>query len=1052
VSPLQTFISRPVFTGMLTLTVLVFGIQSYPKIGVDQFPDVEFPIVTVLTVLPGADPEAIERTVTKPLEEALNTLPGLDTLRSVNVENVSQIIVRFDLERDVDVAAQDVRDAVQATLSKLPREIQTPIVQKFDVGAVPVATLAFSAPLPIERLTQVAEDLVKPSIQQLEGVGAVELIGGRKREITVVIDPQALKAYGLAPGDVAQAIRAQSVDVPGGRTLEPGVERVVKLAAEARSVEDLRAVVVASPGGTPVRLGQVAQVLDGPAEARSSAALGGESAIGLVVRKQSGANTVKVSERLKERLPEIQAQLPAGSRVTMVVDGARFIRASISSVQEDMILGGILAVVVVLLFLRNFRSTLVSAVALPTAIIGTFAVMHALHFTFNVITMLALTLSIGLLIDDAIVVIENIVRHIEEGETPWEAARKGTGEIALAVLAVTLAVVAVFVPVAFMEGLMGQFFYQFGVTVAVAVLISYAVSMTLTPMLSARVLRAHVAHGRVFAAIEAVLTGVEAFYRRALAWVLAHRAVTVVGAVGLLVLTVVLGSFLKFTFLPQQDMSQAKVTLELPSGTTLEETRAQLDDLAAQVRRVPGVVDTFATAGGGALEEVNKGEIVANLVPIRDRAFRQDEFKEHLRRTLRSSPAAKLTVQDYNPMAGGGNRAQAVQFNLRSTDSAALLAAVEKTRLHMLKNPGLADVDSTWRTGKPQLDVAVDRERAASLGIPAGALGQNLRALMGGDKVADFHEGGETYDIKVRLPPAVLADPAALGGVPVRAPNGQLVELRTIAEVRPAVGPSQIEHQAQVRQVTLLADLKGYSLGEAMTYLTDFADRELPATVQHDFEGQGRELGKAGKAFLLALLLGVVLVYIILAAQFESLVHPFTIMMSLPFAVIGGIAGLLVARQYLSMMSMIGFIMLMGLVTKNGILLVEFTNQLRAKGRSTTEALLEAGPIRLRPILMTSVAMIAGMIPVALARGDGAETRVPMAVAIIGGLITSTALTLGIVPVVYSLVDQVRNRVMRIGASRVEAPPTAAEAALAVIHGRAAADDDAPAEAEPAAK
>ncbi len=1010
-NPIRTFISRPVFTGMLTLVVLVFGLVAYPRIGVDQFPDVEFPVVTVTTILPGADPEAIERTVTEPLEEALNTLPGLDRLRSVNVENVSQIIIQFDLERKVDVAAQDVRDKVQATLSKLPREIQAPVVQKLDIGAIPVVTLAFSAPLPIERLTKVAEDVVKPSLQQIQGVGSVDLLGGRKREITIVVDPDLAKGYGLAPSDVVAGVRAQSIDVPGGRTLEPGIERSVKLAGEVRSVDALRALVIASPGGTPVRLGQVAQVLDGPAEARSSAELDGASAVGLVLRKQSGANTVHVAEAVKNALGRIESQLPKGSRVSVVVDGAKFIRASISSVQEDMIIGGILAVLVVLLFLRNFRSTLVAAVALPTAIIGTFAVMRWLGFTFNVITMLALTLSIGLLIDDAIVVIENIVRHVEEGDSPWDAARKGTSQIALAVLAVTLAVVAVFVPVAFMEGVVGRFFYQFGVTVAVAILISYFVSMTLTPMFSARVLKAHASHGRVFAAIERGLGAVDTTYRRALAWVLSHRALTAAAAGGVFVLTavLVLSGVLKSTFLPQQDMSMVKVTVELPSGTALEETRVQLRDVARQIRAVPGVKQTFTTAGGGALEEVNKGEITVDLVPVKQRTYGQQDFKEYLRRTLRVSPAAVLAVQDYNAMAGGGNRAQPVQFNLRSTNFDDLLRAVEKTREAMRRNVGLADVDTTWRGGKPQLDVVVDRERAASLGIPAAALGQNVRALMGGDKVADFHESGDTYDIKVRLPPAILADPGALGSVPVRAPaTGQLVELRTIADVRASLGPSQIEHQAQVRQVTLLADLKHYGVGQAVAYLNDFAKKELPPSVQYDFEGQARELGKAGKAFVLALLLGVVLVYIILAAQFESLVHPVTIMVSLPLAVIGGVLGLLITNQYMSMLAMIGFIMLMGLVTKNGILLVEFTNQLRAQGKSTHEALLEAGPVRLRPILMTSVAMIAGMIPVALARGDGAESRVPMAVAIIGGLLTSTVLTLAVVPVVYSLFDQLR--------------------------------------------
>jgi len=1032
VNPIRVFISRPIFTGMLTLVLLVFGVVAYPRIGVDQMPEVEFPIVTVTTILPGADPEAIERTVTKPLEEALNTLPGLDTLRSVNVENVSQIVIRFELERKVDVAAQDVRDRVQATLSKLPREIETPIVEKFDIGAAPVGTLAFSAPLPIERLTQVAEDVLKPALQQIPGVGAVELAGGRKREITVVLDPKVLKGYGLTPADVVAALRAQSIDVPGGRTVEPGVERSVKLAAEMRSVEALRAVIVASPLGTPVRLGDVAEVRDGPAEARSAAQLAGKSAIGLVVTKQSGANTVQVAERVKESLAAVERQLPAGSHVAVVVDGARFIRSSIGAVQEDLVLGGILAVVVVLVFLRNVRSTLVSAVALPTAIVGTFAVMRALHFTFNVVTMLALTLSIGLLIDDAIVVIENVVRHLEHGESPPRAAERGTSEIALAVLAVTLAVVAVFVPVAFMEGLMGRFFYQFGVTVAVAVLISYLVSMTLTPMLSARLLQERAGQGPVSRAIERALRAVESVYRRALAFTLSHRALTVAGALLVLVLTGLLATRLQFTFLPSQDMSMVKVTLELPSGTSLAETERQLDDLARQAAAVPGVTDVFAVAGGGAREEVNKGEITVNFVPVERRTFRQDQLKEYLRRTLRVSPAAQLAVQDFSPVAGGGNRPQMVQFNIRSTDPRILLDSVEKVRRFMKANPGFVDVDTTWRSGKPQLDVQVDRERAASLGIPAAVLGQNVRALMGGDKVADFHEGGDTYDIKVRLPEAVRADPAALGAVPVRAPSGQVVELRTVASVEPALGPSQIEHQAQMRQVTLLADLRDYSLGEAMGALRGFADKELPATVTTDFEGQGRELGNAARAFLQALALGVVLVYIILAAQFESLVHPFTIMMSLPFAVIGGIAGLLVTGQYMSMMAMIGFIMLMGLVTKNGILLVEFTNQLRAAGRSTREALLEAGPIRLRPILMTTVAMIAGMVPVALARGDGAEIRVPMAVAIIGGLLTSTVLTLGIVPVVYSLLDDLQGRLRRARVAGAVAESRASGGAEAV--------------------
>jgi HAE1 family hydrophobic/amphiphilic exporter-1 len=495
--------------------------------------------------------------------------------------------------------------------------------------------------------------------------------------------------------------------------------------------------------------------------------------------------------------------------------------------------------------------------------------------------------------------------------------------------------------------------------------------------------------------------------------VLDHRLVTMGAASAVLVGTVFLAQFLQFTFIPQQDMSMVKVTLELPAGTPLAETKRQLDDLTAQVQTVPGVLEVLAIAGEGAAEEVNKGSMTVTLVPMSERTFGQQDFKEYVRKSLRTSPAATIAVQDFSPVAGGGNRPQPVQFNLRSSDHDALMAAVAKVQAKMKTNPGFADVDTTWRSGKPLLEVSVDRERAAALGIPAAVLGQNVRALLGGDKVTDFHDGGDSYEIKVRLPADVLADPAALGAIPVRTQTGQLVELRSIATVSPSFGPSQIEHQAQIRQVTMLADLKGLALGEAMTYLDTFAKKELPPTVTYDFEGQGRELKTAGEAFALALALGIVLIYIILAAQFESLIHPFTIMMSLPFAVIGGIAGLLVTGQYMSMMAMIGFIMLMGLVTKNGILLVEFTNQLKHQGKGTREALLEAGPIRLRPILMTTVAMIAGMIPVALARGDGAEMRVPMAVTIIGGLLTSTVLTLGIVPVVYSLFDGLRERLFK---------------------------------------
>ncbi|WP_233595593.1 MULTISPECIES: efflux RND transporter permease subunit [Corallococcus] len=1013
---LQTFIKHSVFTVMLMAAVVVFGLFAYPRIGVDQYPNVDIPVVTVTTLLPGADPESIEKNVTDPLEEALNTVSGVDELNSINLENVSQVTISFKLGTDVNVAAQDVRDRVQATLRSLPDDIETPVVEKFDIGAAPILTLSLSGALPVDELTRVAEDVVKPSLQSQPGVGSISVVGGRKREIQLVVDPQRLRGYGLAIGDVSQALQSQSVDLPGGRATQGGRERIVRLTAEARSVGEIGDIIVASPNGTTVRVRDVAAVVDGAQEARGVARSDTGAAIALVVRKQSGANTVQVAENVKESLAELNAELPEGVTVSTISDNSTTIRASIHAVQEDMLIGGVLSVVIVLLFLRDLRSTFVAAIALPVSVIGTFAVMALLGFTFNIITMLALTLSIGLLIDDAIVVIENIVRHLEEGKTPMQAALEGTRQIVIAVLAVTLAIVAVFIPVAFMEGTIGQFFYQFGVTVAVAVLISYAVSMTLTPMLSSRLLKAH-GHGgpknRVSAAIERMLVGMENGYRRILGGVLNRRGLAVAVAVGVLVLTLGMARFLKFTFIPPSDNGAVRVTLELPVGSTLDDTERELASVATQVRTLEGVKETFITAGGGTLEEVHKGEVLVNLVPRKERPFDQEAFKVRLRSALPQSPGVMLSVQDASGVGGGG-RTQQVQYVLRGTDWSQVVAANEKMLAVMKSNPGFTDIDTTFRSGKPQYDVRIDRERAAKLGVPAAQVGMALRSYLGRDEFMTYREGGETYDVKLRLPDATLASETALGQLTVRTTGGQLVELRNVANITPSEGPVQIDRQNQKRQITLLANLApGYTLGEGMSFLTAQAQQDLPKGVVGSFAGNAKEMGKTAVAFGTALGLGILLLYMILAAQFGSYIHPFTIMLSLPFALIGAIGALLLSGNALSMIALIGVIMLMGLVVKNGILLVDFTQQLRDAGRSARDALLEAAPVRLRPILMTTIAMVAGMIPVALAKGDGAETRVPMALVIIGGLITSTVLTLVVVPVVYSLLDGLSARFSR---------------------------------------
>lgn len=1011
--PIKVFIRRPVFTSMLILAAVVFGIFAFPRIGVDQFPDVEFPVVTVTVVRAGADPESMENDVADPLEEAINTLSGLEVLKSINVESVTQIVVQFELGKSVDVAAQEVRDRVQSQLMNLPDDIEAPVVEKFDIGSAPIMTLALSGPLPIEELTRIAEDQLKPLLQQQNGVGSVEIVGGREREIRVEVDPARLRSYGLSVTDVVATLQAQHLDVPGGRTNEPSRERTIKLTAQAASVEEIRNLVIPAPLPSPVRLHDVANVIDGPEEERSSAKLDGTPAIALVVRKQSGSNTVTVAEAIKGSLATISERLPNGAKVSIVNDGARFIRSSIEAVQHDLFIGGILAVVIVLFFLRNVASTFISALALPTSVIGTFAVMEALDFTFNNITMLALTLSIGLLIDDAIVVIENVVRHIEEGKSPLAAAYEGTKEIALAVFAVTLSIVAVFIPVAFMEGMVGQFFYQFGVTVAVAVMISFAASLTLTPMLSARLLKRHGEQNVIARAIERFLVAIETGYRKSLGFMLRRRALVMVGAVGVLFLTLGMARFIRATFIPPQDQGTFKLDVELPIGSNLAMTQDTLEGLVTQVRAVPGVESVFYSAGGGVQEEVHKGEIIVNLAPRKDRAYTQQDLMQYMRDNLAHPANVLVTAQEFQ--AVGGGRSQQVQFNIRGTNWDEVLESSEKVLEAMRAHGGFVDVDTTHRMGKPQLDVVIDRDRAASLGIPAASVGQTLRAFLGGDKVAEYREGGKTYEVRLRLPDEVRGDEEALGALTVRSAQGDLVELRNIASIQAGEGPTQIERQARERQITLLANLaQGFGLGDAMGFLNEYAATELPKTVITDFDGAGRELGRTAISFVTALLLGIILVYMILAAQFESLLDPFTIMMSLPFAVIGALGALLITGEFFSMFAMIGMIMLMGLVTKNGILLVDFTNQLKREGLSTYDALMKAGPLRLRPILMTTIAMIAGMIPPAIAQGDGAETRVGMAVAIIGGLITSTVLTLGVVPVVYSLLDGMRTRLSKL--------------------------------------
>lgn len=1010
-------IRRPVFAVMMITAMLVFGLLAYPRIGVDLFPNVEFPVVTVTAVYPGADPETMESKVADPIEEAINTLSGIKALRSTNLEGVSQVVVEFELDVPAEQAVQDIRDRVSGVTAKLPSGIDPPVIQKFDVGAAPIMSVALAGDLPARELSRLADKVVKERLQRVPGVGGIDLIGQRDREIQVLVDPARLAGRGVTVEDVGNAIRAQNMELPAGFFATGSRELTVKTKGEVKTAAEVGDVVIPSAPGAIVHVHDVADVVDGTEEARSASFLNGRSAISLVIRKQSGTNTVAVAHAVNKAIAEITPRIQrAGASLAVPTDNSKYIERSIHDVQFDLMFGAFLAVVIILLFLRDFRATLISAVAIPTSVIASFAFMQWMNFTFNNMTMLALSLSIGILIDDAIVVIENIHRHLEGGAPPMEAASHATAQIFLAVLATTSSILAVFVPVAFMKGIVGRFFFQFGLTVSVAVAVSMVVSFTLTPMLASRFLRQN--HGKKSAAsqlVEDALVKTDQAYGRLLGAALRHRALTLAAAFVALVGSFVLVSRVKTEFLPPEDRGQFNVNVELPTGTSLEATSEIAEAVAKDIRdHAPGVRHTLTTVGGGAQGQVNLAQIQVVLTSSKERPFTQQDLMAWVRARLGKVPDALVSVQEINVVGGQGFRSQPIQFYVRGADMNELVRATDALKKELATIPGLVDLDTTYRGGKPEVAIRIDRDQAADLGVPAASIATTIRALMAGDPVSQLKDGVDLYDITLRMPPELRSRIEDLSNLQVRSTTGAIVDLANVVHVERDEGPSQIERQARQRQITVLAGLQGLPLGEATKFVDAAAKKVVPPDLVTGFVGMADTMGESFMYMGIALFLAVVLVYMILAAQFDSFIQPFTIMLSLPLSVIGAFGALFLSRMTLNIFSMIGIIMLMGLVTKNAILLVDFTNQLRAEGKELVDALVQAGIVRLRPILMTTAAMVFGMTPVAMALSEGGETRAPMAVCVIGGLLTSTLLTLVVVPVVYSLADgMIHSRLFR---------------------------------------
>jgi hydrophobic/amphiphilic exporter-1 (mainly G- bacteria), HAE1 family len=1009
----EVSIRRPVFTAMVTIALMTLGLLGARNLGVDLYPNVEFPFVVVVTAYPGAGPEEVEQLVTKPIEEAVSGINGIDKVTSYSRDSVSTVVLEFKLKTDPQAAAADVRDKVAGVRGQLPTDVEDPIVQRFDPTAIPVLTYALSSTRDPAEARRIAEDVVKPRFEAVEGVAGVTVEGGLEREVHVYADPGKLEALGLSLAGLASQLGADAVDLPAGRITAGAAELSVKTAGRFRTLDELRAFVVATlPSGAQVRLGEVSRIEDGYAEARTRTRLDGKDAVLIQVQKQGGTNTVAIADEAYRVADKLQAALPGDVRLYKALDLSNFIRENISNVTEAILFGGAMAILVIFVFMLDWRSTLISALSLPTSVITTFLVMWWFGFSFNMMTLMGLSLAIGLLIDDAVVVRENIYRHMERGEDAITAARRGTAEIGLAVTATTFTIVAVFVPVAFTGGMVGQFFREFGITVAAAVLVSLFISFTLDPMMSARVMKpiqpGH--HGRlrahpVFGRHVRFLDGLDHTYRDALAWALGHKKTVAGVATALFVGSIALATTMGTEFFAPEDRGEFMIDLEVPAGTSLDETDRITAEVEAIVRRHPEVQSIVTTVGPG--ENVNRATVRVFATKKRERNVTQWALQEQLRGELAAIPALRFAFAEMDYMGGGGAQ-YPVTLYVRGDDYDAIQAAAVGALDAVKKVPGIKDADMSYRPGLPEVEIRVDRARAADLGTSVGLVARTARLALEGDVVAKYRDGDRDYDVRLHLSPEARATAATLDGltVPASARGGGLVRLAEVAQIAKGTGPATIERMDRQRQISITANVDGRALGEVVEDAKQVLAPFESEGVRFVWGGQAADMDDTFVNMAIALLVAVLFIYFVLASQFESFVHPFTIMASLPLAIVGALVLLFLAGLHISLAVWIGLILLMGLVTKNAILLVDLTNELRAQGKGMVEALLEAGPTRLRPILMTSAAMVLGMLPSAISRGEGSEFRAPMSIAVIGGVIASTFLTLVVVPVVYTWLDR----------------------------------------------
>jgi HAE1 family hydrophobic/amphiphilic exporter-1 len=1006
-------VRRPVFATMLVMVLVVLGIASFSRLGIDLYPKVDLPRATITTTLPGASAEEMETEVTKPIEEVVNTIQGIDELRATTVEGVSIINISFVLERNVEQAVQDVRDRVSTILRRLPEGIDPPVIEKIDPDAQPVMSISVSGDRSIREITEIADKQIKQALESVSGIGQILLIGGRQRAIQIEIDAEKMNALGISVNQLAQTLQRQNVEIPSGRIEQGSREVTLRTLGRITSPAQFGNLIVNANQSAPIRVRDFATITDSWEEPRDLARLDNESAVTLLVRKQSGTNTVQVIQTVKDRLVEIRKALPPDLKVDVIRDQSLFIQGSVNAIYEHLILGGLFASIVVLLFMRNVRATLIAAVAIPTSIIATFTIINALDYTLNNLTLLGLTVSVGIVIDDAIVVLENIFRFIEEKKyTPFDASIAATKEIGLAVMATTLSLVVIFAPVIFLGGIPGRFLKSFGLTAATAIMVSLLVSFTLTPMLSSRFFKsagegknAHTSKDTGFYRM------IETAYIAALEWSMGHRKTVVLVCTLISLTTIPLGARIGKDFFPDDDQDEFDVVIKMPEGTSLEGTDAILKQMEVRLRQLPEVRHLLTTVNAGGTGGVTDGDIYVRLSPLAERTLSQFDIMKMARKSLQDFPGVRSSVQSISGISGGGSRNSNVMIVVRGIDLNVLGNMANQFTERMKSIPGIVDVDSSLNIGNPEIQIRILRDKASDLGVSVIDVASALRLMVSGEQdITKYKEGDELYEVRLRVQPNQRKDIESIAGLMIPATGGRLVRLDNVAQISRGTGPAQIDRYNREHQVTLYANtLPEKPLSEAMTEARQVIDQaKLPTGYDYLFTGRGKVFQEMIGSLGIAVLLALIFIYMVLAAQFESFVHPLSIMASLPLAVPFAIASLYLTGKTLNMWSALGLLLLFGIVKKNSILQIDFTNRLRREeGYDRYKAIIEANRARLRPILMTTFSIIAGMIPTALGKGPGSASRSAIAVVIVGGQSLCLLLTLLAIPVVYSIFDDI---------------------------------------------